>query len=110
MAFYLEQLLLPFVGGTRRRIGPLEEEPSLFVSVAHTAHSQVNSGIQRVTRSIACNVLKQNETADLLEWFVAQERYILLDEVARKKFSRFSGPEYVSISDSVQAEVGEMLK
>jgi len=44
------------------------QKSSLYVSAGHTAHSQVNSGIQRVTRSIAKEVLRRYKDSDLLEW------------------------------------------
>jgi len=77
---------------------------ALFVSVGHTAHSEVNSGIQRVTRSIAKEVLNRYEDSDLLEWFTRRNRYILLDEAARKKFARYSGPSHEPIDQRLRQE------
>jgi len=105
MPFSLEKLLLPFLWrqrsfSTARGI----RKTSLYVSVGHTAHSQVNSGIQRVTRSIAKEVLRRYEDSDLLEWFLEQDRFILIDEVAREKLSRFSGPPHEGVDTELEKE------
>ncbi len=80
------------------------QKSSLYVSAGHTAHSQVNSGIQRVTRSIAKEVLRRYKDSDLLEWFLEQDRFILLDEVARGKLSRFSGPPHEGVDAQLEME------
>ncbi|MEM9159061.1 MAG: glycosyltransferase family 1 protein [Verrucomicrobiota bacterium] len=105
MSFYLDKLWL-FLLGERRKASLFmgREQPGLFISVAHTAHSKVNSGIQRVTRSIAKEVLNAYPGSDLLEWFIAGERYILLDETARRKFAKYSGPKYAELDELIQLE------
>ncbi len=105
MPFSLEKLLLPFLWRQRPfTTAKGIQKSSLYVSVGHTAHSQVNSGIQRVTRSIAKEVLRRYEDSDLLEWFLEQDRFILLDEVAREKLSRFSGPPHQRVDTLLEKE------
>ncbi len=105
MNFSIEKLLLSTLWRLGRSSGQRGiRKATLFVSVGHTAHSEVNSGIQRVTRSIAKEVLKQYEDSDLLEWFLKKNRYILLDEAARKKFARYSGPVHQPIDECLREE------
>lgn len=105
MPFSLEKLMLPFLWRQRPfTTAKVIQKSSLYVSVGHTAHSQVNSGIQRVTRSIAKEVLRRYEDSDLLEWFLEQDRFILLDEVAREKLSRFSGPPHEGVDAQLEKE------
>lgn len=109
MPHSFENLLLPFIWGPRRSFKDKGTgKAGLYVSVAHTAHSKVNSGIQRVTRSIAKEVLRRYEHSDLLEWFIEQNRFILLDEVAREKLSHFSGPPHERL-DELLAKEREVL-
>ena len=105
MPFSLEKLLLPFLWRQRpfSTVRGIRKN-SLYVSVGHTAHAQLNSGIQRVTRSIAKEVLRRYEDSDLLEWFHEQGRFILLDEVAREKLSRFSGPPHEGVDAQLKKE------
>lgn len=105
MTFSFEKLLLSSLWRLGRSSGQRRtRKAALFVSVGHTAHSEVNSGIQRVTRSIAKEVLKRYEDSDLLEWFLKKNRYILLDEAARKKFARYSGPDHQPIDERLREE------
>ncbi len=110
MPFPFENLLLPFLWSRRGSIGAKgKRRTALFVSVGHTAHSQVNSGIQRVTRSIAKEVLAKYEDSDMLEWFLEKNRFILLDEVARERFSRFSGPPHEKVDVLLKREHESLL-
>jgi len=84
-------------------------EAPFYVSVAHTAHSKINSGIQRVTRSIAKEVLELYPNAELVEWFIEQNRFIILDEPARKKFSKFSGPPHTPIEEEIEAQSERLI-
>jgi len=110
MPFSLEKLMLPFLW-RQRLFTPARgvQKSSIYVSVGHTAHSQVNSGIQRVTRSIAKEVLQRYKDSELLEWFLEQDRFILLDEVARGKLSRFSGPPHVGVDAQLEMERAKLF-
>lgn len=70
---------------------------TIYISVGHTAHSKYNTGIQRVTRSIAREALKLNPKTELLEWNIERGRYITLDDNARRKLAHFNGPEFCKI-------------
>ncbi|MCH6258665.1 glycosyltransferase family 4 protein [Puniceicoccaceae bacterium K14] len=72
---------------------------TLYISTGHTAHSQFNTGIQRVTRSIAREAVVINPHAELLEWNIERGRYIILDDNARKKLAKYNGPKFHSIED-----------
>ena len=85
-------------------------EVPLYVSVAHTAHSKINSGIQRVTRSIAKVVLETYPQAELVEWFIAENRFIILDEPARKKLAQYSGPPYSPIEAELETESKRLIQ
>lgn len=80
----------------------------IYISAGHTAHSQFNTGIQRVTRSIARETLKANELAELLEWNIERSRYIILDDNARKKIAKYNGPAFVKAEDEFLALIEEI--
>jgi glycosyltransferase involved in cell wall biosynthesis len=68
----------------------------IYLSTGHTAHSEEHTGIQRVTRSMARELLESGLRVELIEWVKWKRRYFVLDDRARRKLSRDGGPDFES--------------
>ena len=68
--------------------------PGIYLAVGHTSRSKVNTGIQRVTRSLAREALKIDPSLQLVEWHQKSRRLLNLKPDCRQRLSAFGGPRY----------------
>ena len=64
------------------------------MAVGHTARSKENTGIQRVTRSLAREMLEIEPRLQLVEWHQKSSRLLNLMPECRESLSAYSGPRY----------------
>lgn len=71
--------------------------PLIFLSAGHTAHARENTGIQRVTRSLARELQISGLPVELIEWVPSKRRFVVLDDTARRNLARDGGPPFTSL-------------
>ncbi|MEZ5276242.1 MAG: glycosyltransferase family 1 protein [Opitutaceae bacterium] len=73
--------------------------PLIFLSAGHTAHARENTGIQRVTRSLARELQESGLQIELIEWVPSKRRFVILDDTARRNLARDGGPPFTPLND-----------
>ncbi len=69
--------------------------PRIYLAVGHTARSKVNTGIQRVTRSLARETLEIEPRLQLVEWHQKSNHLLNLNPECRQRLSAYGGPRFV---------------
>ena len=65
----------------------------VYIYVEHTANCPTNTGVQRVTRSIARGLRAQGECVRFVKWHAASQRCLLINAKEREHLARWNGPE-----------------